>query len=372
MKNALLILLIFSAGVSFSQNCTINASGTYNWPADAGASVPCVEGGFALGKSVLIIPSGLLVNFSGGDTWSGTTIQVIGRMTVLADVTLNTSLLVKSGGRVTLNAKLDLGSSAGCGYNAVIQSGGLINVGGTGSERLSICGQLLMKGNGSCNDCGGTNSGTCAYNGSPYCEPSTGFVGPVAYDDTGYNQALPITLKSFTANVDGQIITLGWVTSMEKNFSKFIIQRSGTGLVFEDIGEVASQGRDIQDVETEYTFVDSAPLIDFNYYRLKEVDLDETIKYSNIVTTKFSGHKALAVYPNPLTGESISFKTNFNPSESDRLIVTNHLGIEIANVHVASLTDNNLSFASKLFPGVYMLKYVSKDFERTVKVVVKN
>ena len=95
-----------------------------------------------------------------------------------------------------------------------------------------------MKGNGACNDCLGTNDGKCAYNGQPYCEPATGFTGPLGYAQGGYNGALPVELLFFEAELENGIVVLRWATTRQENFDKFIVERSATGIDFEPIGEV--------------------------------------------------------------------------------------------------------------------------------------
>ena len=51
---------------------------------------------------------------------------------------------------------------------------------------------------------------------------------------------------------------------------------------------------------TTYRQLDNNPAFGQNYYRLKQVDVDESFEYSNIVTVFFDDNgQALQVYPNP-------------------------------------------------------------------------
>jgi hypothetical protein len=227
-----------------------------------------------------------------------------------------------------------------------------------------------MKGAGGCNDCGGTNSGTCPYDGSPYCEPAGGFTGPTGYDDGGYNAALPVKLMYFLADYRDEEVNLMWATSVEENFYKFVVQRSVDGLAFEDIGEVDGRGFNIYGTETEYTFADSQPLLGRNYYRLKAVDLDESVEYFGVKLVNVKGGKTLAVFPNPASGRVISFSTNFSPEESDRVMLVDQLGNEIFS-DLASRVGNSIVLTNELRSGVYMIRYVSKEFEQTARVIVK-
>lgn len=243
---------------------------------------------------------------------------------------------------------------------------------------LRVDGTLYGKNNnafsGSGTISGGTlnvkNGTTC---GNP-CPVTGGFTGCTSGDGfcTNNNVILPIVLLNFDAGATKESVELSWTTIMEENFKEFVVQRSDKGISFEDIATIPGAGKNIYDIHSQYSFEDKAPHVGWNYYRLKAVDLDDTFEYFDVVAAKFEGSKELAVYPNPSAGESISFRTNFIATENDRVIITNHLGVEIANVHAASASDNSIAFDSKLFPGVYVLKYISGEFERTVKVVVKN
>jgi len=362
----MVLSLIFSA--SFSQNCTVSNASPYGW-VNPGAT--CSEGGTASGKTILIIPAGTTVDFNSvADTWSGTAIRVYGTLLISADVTINASLAVYSGGLVTLSAKLSLGSGTGCGYTLDIKSGGTVDVGGTGSDRLDICGVGLMKGNGSCNSCSGTNSGKCAYNGSPYCEPASGFQGPLGYTESGYSGALPIKLSYFNGALKNEKVNLEWATSMQENFDKFIIQRSNNGVDFDSIGVVKGEGFNIYNVESRYSFVDEHPLMGENYYRLKAVDLDFSAQYFNVVSVAFSGKKKIWIEPNPTNGSLIQYRTNFEPNADDQVVILNNLGVTV-NDYTVLKAESQLEFNTSLTPGVYIVKYITDNSELSTRALVR-
>lgn len=364
-------LMVLIASVSFGQTCTLSGTGTINWN---NASPPaCSEGGNAGSKTILKIPSTVTLVFdSNGDTWTGTQIEVNGALTVNFDVTINASIVVMNGGDVNLQSKLNLGTGgAGCNYTLAIRTGGVVDVGSTGSDRLAICGADIMKGNGGCNSCGGTNSGKCTYNGNPYCEPSGGFAGPIGYYKGGYDGTLPVKLLNFQVVAEGEAVNLSWTTTTEKDLLKFVLQRSDNGIDFHDIGEVAGSGADTENIETSYSFTDKVPLLGFNYYRLKSVDLDNTFEFLGLELVKFNGSKHMTVYPNPSSGNGFQMQTNFSPAENDYIVVSNALGVDILHFAVNNF-DGNIAFENKLQPGVYLVSYVSADFKEVSRVIVKN
>jgi hypothetical protein len=357
-----LLFLTTYAGEAFSQICTVTGTSPLNWPA-AGAS--CSEGGTAVGKTILIIPANFTVIFdTNTDTWTGTRIDVYGTLQIDKDVQINSSITVYNGGKLILLSKLSMGSSPGCGFGLSIKPGATVDVGGAGSDRLSICGKELMKGNGSCNSCGGDNSGDCLYDGKPYCEPTGGFTGPLGYDEEGYDVVLPIKLASITAKSNGESICLNWSTASEKNFNYFVIEASTDGQQFDSLGVVPGQGESNQILK--YTYTDVFPMIGKNYYRLKSVDHDLTFEYSPLVVEDFYGSKNVVVFPNPAIDNTITVQPNFSIQEGDRIEIYDNVGVMILALDVS---DNGgvLPLNNALKQGSYLLRYVSHAHTQIIR-----
>lgn len=114
------------------------------------------------------------------------------------------------------------------------------------------------------------------------------------------NSPLPVLLTYFRFGViaPGQI-PLQWSTTLEKNFRHFEIERAGEALDFTTIAVVAGEG--IEQNGAVYTLVDYAPRAGWNYYRLKQIDLDGTVVYSNVIRTHetTSSSSTVSLYPNP-------------------------------------------------------------------------
>lgn len=362
MKNLLLAAILFFVGITAgaSQTCTITT--TQNW--DNASTPSCSEGGNAGSASHIIIPSGVTVSFNNAvDTWTGTRIHVFGilKFSATGAVSINSSVTVKSGGIFRVDTDGSLGTAPGCGYNLIIDSGGKVDL--TGGKTLSICGNPILRGGGICSP--------YPIGPPPYCEPVDGFKGPTGFDENGVNLTLPVKLSYFNVREEREHSLLEWATTSEENFYKFVIQRSIDGVTFEDIGEIKGQGFNIHDVESRYLFVDEAPMLGMNYYRLKAVDLDNRYEYFDVRALKIKGSKILSVYPNPSNGEGIAFRANFTCQQSDRIILIDQLGVEVFS-GLASATESSIIFQNRLQPGVYMLRYVSKDFEQVTRVVVRH
>ena len=119
------------------------------------------------------------------------------------------------------------------------------------------------------------------------------------YTDTiFYDAALPVTIINLQAQQQKSIIKVDWTSVTEINVADYEIQRSSNALNFNTIGSLTAKGNGTQKVN--YTFNDVQPLHGDNYYRIKAVDKDGKIMYSNTVLVNMVNDKIITVvYPNP-------------------------------------------------------------------------
>jgi hypothetical protein len=117
---------------------------------------------------------------------------------------------------------------------------------------------------------------------------------------------LPVEMVSFTGVKNRAVVDLLWQTASEINSSHFEIQRSVDGVNFETIGVENAAG--FSNSLLAYNFTDTNPFKGMNYYRLKEVDTDGMVQYSDVVVVDFfTGNSLLRVslYPNPMEDNAI-------------------------------------------------------------------
>ncbi|MEM0993708.1 MAG: IPT/TIG domain-containing protein [Bacteroidota bacterium] len=165
---------------------------------------------------------------------------------------------------------------------------------------------------------------------------------------------LPVELITFdgTAMQDYNVLT--WQTATEINNVGFEIQRSSDTKTWKTLGFVKGAGTSIE--QQTYAYHDHAPQIGLNYYRLKQMDSDDTYEYSEVIAItndKISATKALMVYPNPATTELILDWEQTELSDFDFEIV-NSLGVSIA--HFADLVGTRMKLSVSHLPsGHYTL-----------------
>ena len=185
-----------------------------------------------------------------------------------------------------------------------------------------------------------------------------------------FDGTVPVELTSFTASIDDRSIILHWTTATETNNLGFEIQRKFNN-DYQTIGFVEGQGTTTE--EQNYKFVDRDLIQDVYHYRLKQVDFDGTIEYSEEIEVEFlnpSVFKLEQNYPNP-----------FNPSTNIRfsipetglvtLKIYNLIGEEVEELLNEFKESGNyvVSFsASDLPSGVYIAKLNSGNNVKTIKM----
>jgi hypothetical protein len=131
-------------------------------------------------------------------------------------------------------------------------------------------------------------------------------VMPSGSTSQALSSALPIKLTTFTAErvPDTRASLLKWTSASEENSSHIEIERSLDGISWgESIGTVKAAGNSHTAIDYEY--VDrNLPLSrgeqNIFYYRLKMVDLDGSVEYSEARTVRFDeGGATMKMYPNP-------------------------------------------------------------------------
>lgn len=146
---------------------------------------------------------------------------------------------------------------------------------------------------------------------------------------------LPVELISFTANKTLlNEVQVNWITASENNNAYFTIEWSADGITFYKIGEL--QGNGTTTTLHNYSFIHHEPVNGSNYYRLKQVDLDMTYSYSNIITIEIDKGKPLPVknnflyvYPNPSKTGVFNVDYYSNKNMNSTIVVYDMLGNEI-------------------------------------------
>lgn len=108
---------------------------------------------------------------------------------------------------------------------------------------------------------------------------------------------LPVQLLSFTGRADGSKNVLSWSTATERESDRFEVERSTDLSTWELVASAAAAGT--SNSTLHYMVYDKAPT-QLAYYRLRQVDLDGTNTFSEVVAVqRENGDEKLLLFPNP-------------------------------------------------------------------------
>jgi hypothetical protein len=170
-------------------------------------------------------------------------------------------------------------------------------------------------------------------------------------------------------DVSANGITLKWATSLEKNFDRFLLERSKDGINYETVAEIKGKGG--SNVITKYGATDYSPKPGKNYYRLRNIDLDDTYEYSKLIMAEWKGAaNDFTVYPNPVTAKSFTLQSNQdfeNPMTIDLVSSTGRIIYQTEVTAMNMLVD----LPENIDPGMYILKLNSAHEQKTIRIAVK-
>lgn len=166
---------------------------------------------------------------------------------------------------------------------------------------------------------------------------------------------LPVELISFTGDKldDGNL--LKWITNTEINNDYFNLERSANANEFSTISTIDGAGN--SSINQSYFYLDKNPLVGLNYYRLKQVDLNGTYEYSNIIVLNNLSDKHYFIYPNPVIDEL------FIDIKNTPIITYKIINQKGQLKKAGTIQANNSIIVSDLPSGIYYLIIENKEYK---------
>jgi hypothetical protein len=101
------------------------------------------------------------------------------------------------------------------------------------------------------------------------------------------------------ANAVDNKVPLQWNVITETNARNYEVERSTDGNNFIALSSVTSA---VVNANNSYTHTDALPVTGNNYYRIKQVNADGSVAYSNIAMVKIADVNGVTITPNPASG----------------------------------------------------------------------
>lgn len=176
------------------------------------------------------------------------------------------------------------------------------------------------------------------------------------------NNPLPVELLSINAKANKLDAIVRWSTASEYNNRGFAIERSFDGTSFKEIDFVKGAGNSKLTLQYSYQDVDVFTKTQVVYYRLKQVDMDGSYTYSEIVSVKqtASNIEQVAVYPNPIVSD-VTVELETLTAGKAEIMITDITGkvIDKTTVEVnQGFNKYTLNQTQQLTHGLYMISIV--------------
>jgi hypothetical protein len=173
----------------------------------------------------------------------------------------------------------------------------------------------------------------------------------VIYDP---NTVLSLSLESFTAarSPDGDGHRLTWTAATDVTGVRFIIQRSGNGHEWQDIGAIASSSP-----THTYAYTDHTPLNGANFYRIR-MELANSKPTYSMVTEVRDDRTTIRCWPNPF----IDLIYVSGPPATKTVTLKDLQGRVLYTKEAAAPTGEWQIPAGRLRPGLYIVQVGEETF----------
>ena len=185
--------------------------------------------------------------------------------------------------------------------------------------------------------------------------------------------ALPVTFTSIKAAQAGSNIAVEWKVANQINIARYEVEKSVTGSNFAKVGTQAASA--VNSGTVTYTWLDENATTGVNFYRIKSVDNNGRVAYTNIVKVTIGGKPAITVSPNPVQGNYVNLQfTNRQAGKySIRLInIAGQVLYSRTVIHAGGSASQSFNLPSAITRGVYNLEIVAPDKTKQVEKLIIN
>ncbi len=174
---------------------------------------------------------------------------------------------------------------------------------------------------------------------------------------------LPVTFLNLTARQKGSGVAIDWATASEINNKYFDVEKStDAGNTWSVVTSLQSKGNGNN--TKNYNAYDAKPVAGVNYYRIRQVDLDGSSKYSNTVVFKLNIVKTdVSVLANPFnTNITVDFLSTHSQVVNSRLFdMTGKLVLSTQFSISKGSSRKMIEGVNSLNRGIYILNIVDEN-----------
>ncbi|MEI8059706.1 MAG: T9SS type A sorting domain-containing protein [Ferruginibacter sp.] len=190
--------------------------------------------------------------------------------------------------------------------------------------------------------------------------------------------SLPVKYSSFDAAAANSVVTLNWVTEQEINNDHFEVERSFDGTNFSTVAIVLDGFA--TGSQKSYKVKDNAAELATKavaYYRLKQIDNNGRITYSNVLTVRLQSKTSdvkMQVSPNPFVENlNIQFSSTVNAKAQVQVLSVNGQKVFTQQTTITKGSNSiQVQGLSKLIPGMYIAQLIINGVIIDNQKIIKN
>lgn len=154
------------------------------------------------------------------------------------------------------------------------------------------------------------------------------------------NAALSISTINLQASARNNGVEVNWTTTHEVDLKEYAVERSSDAIRFVQQASVIAKNAS----ENNYSFFDSNIKSGLWYYRIKIIQKDGSIKYTNIVAINLNDkNNDFIVYPNPIKGKTFTIQFAVIEKGNYQIQLFNQSGQMMLQKSVQLLPSNSVS-----------------------------
>ncbi|MBC7721447.1 MAG: T9SS type A sorting domain-containing protein, partial [Pedobacter sp.] len=187
------------------------------------------------------------------------------------------------------------------------------------------------------------------------------------------NAVLPISFKTITANKVNNQVKIDW-SAIETNVAFYEVEHSLNGQEFTKILTVNATLNSNGSLQN-YTANHTTPIAGNNYYRVKSIEQNGAINYSNTVLVNMPKAEAsISIYPNPITNRIANIQIVNLAKFTYNVILYNTAGQRVYSTYInykSGSEIHELALPQSLSSGTYQMAITGNGFSKVLSVIIK-
>ncbi|HZH67495.1 MAG TPA: hypothetical protein VEY10_21575, partial [Flavisolibacter sp.] len=195
---------------------------------------------------------------------------------------------------------------------------------------------------------------------NPYTVSRSNFTATGVFAVSSYDGVLPVTWLSINGINEGKNNHLYWSTSSNQNNRYFSIEASNDGRNFAAVGRVKTA---VGSATTQsYNFIEQDVTQTIRYYRIKQVDHDESFSYSRTVAIKSGAIQSMAMQ-STFTGNGLQVYITSNKNTEASLVLYDGAGkmLYLKRIRITRGFNDFMVQPGHLSAGIYFVYLQAND-----------